>query len=790
MRTGKYNLLLAACILLNNVVTAQIAMGARGLTIKSGTTFIADSLALIPSADQTIVNNTLTTSLVSSSGTGVPSISRMYSFSNPIFNYSGAIGMFYNSAELNGNTGSWLGISSSYDGFRWRGNRGSIFASGYVQTSLASFSSDSMLKITAVNAVDFYSKPTGDLTVTGTWGINADGSGTCPANFSNTLNKFVLANRAGSVNLTNDWTMMGTLVINSGNNLAIDGRSFVANNINCTGTLGGDRSSALTIKGLANPLHFNTVGNTLGRITLDTGAIAGLGDTLNMTAGTTPGVVAVASGATLNTGGYLRLQSDSNGTARLGTIAGAISGDVICMQYVRGGRRAYRFWAHPFSNYIPLSQIQNYIDITGQGSTANGFTYTASNSPSCYWYHTTVSNSTLGSDPGWKAFTSCYSTVDTNRFKRYQGIRLYIRGKKGEGLGYVLPSPSPVTIGMWGSVNQGNQSIPLIKGSDTTQEYNFIGNPYASPTDIGTVIATARDAGYIRGTAFYVWNPYRGTAGGYEPKTIGSSYSLAANTSFQVRVLRNGGTLEFTENNKTTSAAQVLLKGESQYLALQLYDTNYHPWDIMYFNFNNDCSGNEETNDDAGKLSNPDLNFYSLSSDKHRLSIDTRPFRAGGTVPLGLASGFAQEYIIRVDEMGVPVGGKIYVHDKFREKYMLLETGAEYRFGVTEEMATQGENRFELVMGELSVKNHEAPLQMKLAPNPATDEVVLSYERTGNDEIDMRVVDMAGVCAINRSLGSKLNGNVSIRLDKLPAGIYIVELSAGGKKVSERFVKE
>ena len=48
-----------------------------------------------------------------------------------------------------------------------------------------------------------------------------------------------------------------------------------------------------------------------------------------------------------------------------------------------------------------------------------------------------------------------------------------------------------------------------------------------------------------------------------------------------------------------------------QYVTLKVYDTNYHPWDMLYLKFD-EASTNAEDDDDANKPSGGDLRFYSL----------------------------------------------------------------------------------------------------------------------------------------------------------------------------------
>ncbi len=782
----KYSALLRflmAAFLCTSSAKAQLVIGTKGMFIKSGTHISLDSLLMAPSSDYSFVSNSLTRSYSPVSGTGVPSISRVHSFSTALTGYYGKIGTSFINSELNGNYGPWLAMIYTADNVSWKVSGINICFGNNIITGGTGISGDTLKSITAVNNVSFYSKSSGDLASLSTWGSNVDGSGVAPENFNNAINTFVISNRTGNVSLGSDWSVNGTLWIRSGTNLLIDAHTLAVRDIRCLGTIGGNRSSMLQIKGAAGNLHIAPDANVFGSLILDSNASATLVDTLKMA-----GAVTLNYSAMLGTSDKLVLLSDSLGTARVGSSLGTIFGNVSCMQYIPGGRRAYRFWSHPFSSYIPLSQIENYIDISGLGGNSNGFTSTASNAPSCYWYHTSLGNSTLASDPGWKPFNSCYAIADTDKFKRYEGIRLYFRGIKGQGLGIVIPPPSPAQIGMYGPLNQGEQPVYLSKGADTTKDYNMIGNPYASPVDIGTVINNAKQAGLIRGAAFYVWNPYRGSAGGFEAKTIGSPFSLQAYNCFQVRAAVNGALLDFNESNKTTTAAESLFRQEQQYIALQVYDTAYHPWDITYLNFTNDGTEAEDDNLDAGKLSNFDMNFYTLSSDHQRLSIDARPYKAGGIIPIGFYSNYAQKYIIKADQMVLPEGGRLVLHDKYMNKFIPLELGTEYGFEVTADTASQGNERFELRVGEK--ESEVEALSLNVAPNPASDEISISYANSQKVNAAIRVVDMAGVCVLNKELGVAPNGIVKMNLSKVPAGIYLVEIAAGGQKTSTKIVKE
>jgi hypothetical protein len=581
------------------------------------------------------------------------------------------------------------------------------------------------------------------------------------------------------------------LTIMPGSNLTVSntGRLSVKNkllnngNVKGSGTVTLNGSSSQHIAGYGKVANLEL--NNAAGATMDTASKLTITNSLKLTAGT------------FTTNDSVVLYSDSSTTARVKPItSGSISGNVYVQQFIQGGRRAYRFWSHPFSSYTSLAQAGLAIDVTGAGGAANGFTSTASNAPSAYRYNPLVGNDSLGYDPGWRPFTSALPTADSNRIHQYQGIRLYIRGVKGSGLGYAPYVPAAVTITQWGPLNQGNQRVVLQKGSLNHQGINMLGNPYAAPVDLGTVLYRAKASGNITGSGFWVWNPNLGAAGQYQTIAIGTStpvpYNLQANTAFQVSAAHNGDTINFTENDKADSVSAYLFRQAQNGITLGVYDANYHPWDYTYIQFDSKAADRFDTSLDAVKLSAADFGFSSISADGQNLSIDARPFSNNYTIPLAVTSGYMQDMIIRADDMTLPDSAIVYLHDKLLGQYIRMQKATEYRFSITKDTATQGRNRFELAMKKASdtFAVSLAKVNMWLAPNPATDDITISYVMPEQSATKLRVLDMAGICVLERNLGIDKTGTVKVPVQKLAAGIYLVELTSGNNTVIKRFVKE
>ena len=594
-----------------------------------------------------------------------------------------------------------------------------------------------------------------------------------------TTQPILLSSATGNVNnLT--VASAASVFLNSSSQLNVAGNFSNNGTVSGTGViyLNGTSAQALSGNGIVNNMTLsNSAGATIGT----SGDTVGINGTLLLNAGT------------LTTNGRLMLESNSGGNGRIGTITGgAITGNVVIQQYVPGSRRAYRFIAHPYSAAIPLSQIENYVDITGLGGSGNGFTTTTSNSPSAYWYNTAVGNSSAGNDPGWVSFTST-NGISGNAFNKNEGVRLFFRGAKGEGLTGASYTVDPVTYRTWGAVNTGAQTITLVKGSGANEDYNLVGNPYPSVTDIGTVINTALIGGLVTGGAFYVWDPYFGTSGQFVTETIGSAYYLGANESFEIRASANGNLLSFTESNKSTSVTDALMRSDSDdYLTLYIYDESYHPWDMLHIKFDDAATDNEDVKYDGAKPPSPaTLNFYSLSADNTKLALDVRPFSNGNVVPLGITSSYAQAFIIKAQHLAVPDGANVYLHDKYLQTTTLLQQGAEYKFSITGDSASQGNKRFELRMDNAgAIAEQRAGLDLQLVPNPAANEVAVSYTNANKVMATVRIINAAGAVILTQDLGTQQKGSAVIALDGLASGVYMVELTSGADKKTVKLIKE
>lgn len=493
---------------------------------------------------------------------------------------------------------------------------------------------------------------------------------------------------------------------------------------------------------------------------------------------------------TLTTNDKLVLKSNASGTARIqgNSNGNYINGKVTVERYIPGGRRAFRFLSHPFSTSIPLSQLTDDIDITGQGGTTNGFTAVQVNAPSAFWFDvTTADTSTTGNNPGWKDFTS----ANTSSWDPYEMARILIRGTKGQGLTQGSYTPGAVTLDMTGTVNQGNKTVTINKGSNS--KFIICGNPYPSQVNLKNVSRSNV------GANFCVWDPNQGTWGGYTSHQFSSNYYLPMGSAFVTEVTSgNSGTFYFEESDKDdntpaslfkTTADPLDIKQERHVVEISIEDNDLF-WDRILIEFDSSAKHTQDSKDML-KFYNPDLDVYTLMDDSTRISIDARPFEDGKVIPMGIVAYETMELAIRVPQFNVPEGAKLYLHDKYLNKVQEITEGFEYWFDITKDPASMGNNRFTINMGyeaaSITIKESKEA-HVRIAPNPATTTVNVSFEDVA-DNATLRITDMSGKAVYQQAVNANM-GKVSVPVNQLPTGIYMVELNSNGKRVVEKLIKQ
>jgi|GEM_PF-7114928 len=557
-----------------------------------------------------------------------------------------------------------------------------------------------------------------------------------------------------------------SFVLGSGARLLIKGT--LTNNGTVTGTgdfiMNGTTQQTIQGNGTISNMQVN---NLAGAV------IAAGNNKLNIT-----GTLLIYGGIILNTNDNLVLKSSATSTGKLyGFAAPYLNGKTTVERYIPG-KRAYRFMSHPFQSAMPLTQVTDEVDITGNNNDiANGFTPSGTGAPSSFWYDPTTGNGSNTADPGWTAFTTAAQTVGVG-----DGYRLMVRGAKGN----LSPvTPAPITLSTIGTLNMGDYVKTLTLGSQSG--YNMIGNPFACPVNLISLTRTA-----AINNNFWVWNPNVGTAGGYLTYTFGvNNFSLPFSASFFVQATAAAQSVTFKEGDKVLIDTATLFRVQpmQRMVEMELLQ-NDQLWDRFVLQFNQKASSEKDVLLDANKFMNGSASLYSLSADGQPLAVDVRPFQEA-SIPLGFTSNMARPYTFHFKNCTVQDGTEeLYLRDNYLQVDTKVSSGVQYPFSTNAEAASMGEQRFELVLVTKKplMAAIEAPLQFSLSPNPAKDYVLVTFNSSKQTPTKITITNMAGQLVKSMDAGNVQHGHINVDLKVVPKGTYNITLHNNDGKTTKQLL--
>lgn len=575
----------------------------------------------------------------------------------------------------------------------------------------------------------------------------------------------------GNFSIDTTFTIKYGLNIAAGSALSLNNRKLtVSGEVYGTGTFTGSDASSLTIGGinLNQTIRMTPGSNTLYLLEIKGNATATLGNALDIA--TTPKVGSLKIGsltanqpATLNTNGFaLTLKSDSIGTAYIPKGFGAINGPITIERYLYTDSGS-RWISHPFNNSITPASLSDDITLN----------YGATNGNIKYFDHTTATTSINAADIN-TAVTSI--TSSSFAWQPYSGIRIS------------KPAGTEV-LDYTGNVSLGNVSIPLTKGANT--DFIVIGNPYPAGITMKLPMQDAVAAGYVA-NVLYQWNPLLGVGGAFTtiPASKIATTKLPMGATLVLDMNASTGEMNFTEWDKTTSSTtnKVLRMANEEEqqpetenpLGITLsIEKEGKLFDELYIQFDNTTEAIREKSD-ALKLTNPSLNFYTLSGDKIRLAVDTRPFTTGEKIDLGLNSKISGKFTIKTAEYNLPFGVELFLVDKLLGKELLLTANTTYTCNITDNES----NRFSLRMGKAADTNLSTEnTDITLSPNPAKDAVTI---HTNNKPAQVRIQSVTGSVLLNQHIDGT---TTTIPLSNFASGIYHVEITTtDGQKTVKQLV--
>ncbi len=638
----------------------------------------------------------------------------------------------------------------------------------------------------------YFLRPQGNPIHLTSWGTLSDGSGITPNSFIASGNTFHISNQSGTILLTDNWNL-DRLWIDKNQYLSINGFQLIFSALmdSSKGFIIGSDASIIQIKGKSAPLYFDAGSAILNQLILTAGASVSLQNTLKIVSGNSPGTVYLGDSSFLNTHGNLVLTASEKGSSSISSLGknATIKGPVEVQKYIPAGKRNFRFLSHPFANPISLNQLTNDIDITGRSGSSNGFTNTNTNNPSAFWYNPLLADQHQN-ELGWIAFTNT-NGLGNNSWNPKQGIRINLRGSKGEGLNGQPYLPSPILLHLKDSLNTGDQIVSLTKNTHN-DGYNLIGNPFAAEIDMSKI-----QLGQNIVPNFYLWDPYMGTKGGYSCYPFSNSIYLPSFAAFFAQTIDSsmGNQLLFPESSKVNNSQSIRILGNTEKIKNQLefiVEADSIIWDRALFIFNKTATDSVDFYD-AKKMMNPDFSLFSWSAEKVKLCVDTRSSLHPTRIPMALTSSLFKTFQLKVSQVPEILGYHLYLIDKIAERKLLLKSGLNYSFQVDSLPELKDSIRFEIQLMANTVNTFNSievsKLICQLFPNPTNHQLLLNIQSPLLLPITISVTNSLGQIMLHKVLATAHQINDTILLDTFAAGIYFIQISNSEETIIQKIIK-
>ena len=592
----------------------------------------------------------------------------------------------------------------------------------------------------------------------------------------------------------------GTLTIAAGATATLNGGATGA------GVIKGTATSNLVIGGTSTTGTYNfdqsTPGttNVLKDLTLSGSTTATLGNTLNITAGATAGTVIVGSGTTLTTGGNLIIKSNADGTARIGTSSGTISGNVVVERYLPATRRAYRFLAAPVTTTggIYASWQESGTNAAGLGIQVSGL---AGAAPGGVDATTGLDKTLTGSNSMFSYDGSAWAAVTntkTTQLTPGAGFRVLVRGDRMTDL-YAASNPAATatTIKATGAVGQGTVTLSsLVTG------FNLLGNPYPSSIDWNaTGWGAARNATNVY-DAIYIYNPAltASTSSMTYPTylngvgTNGGSNIIRSGQAFFVEAAASAS-ISFLEAYKSTEVTGGFFRSALPEMMRITYMQNNEHLDDIVIRFDNDAQADFDPSFDARSMGG-EANGLASFKNADRLAIHTRATAVGDdSVALSVRNTSTGNYQLKFSEMeGFAASTNITLLDKFLSVQYDVKQDSIVNFEITTDVNSKGDDRFWLFYNHKSTGINQQALaknKINVYPNPASSVINMSLKLTANQKstYTYNIYNQLGAIVQAGEVDFANGKQAQINIDAFSPGVYFITASNGKDLQTIKFVK-
>jgi hypothetical protein len=349
------------------------------------------------------------------------------------------------------------------------------------------------------------------------------------------------------------------------------------------------------------------------------------------------------------------------------------------------------------------------------------------------------------------------------------------------GKGYIIKLVSAGDISFTGTFRNSDISRTLSTGGNG---FNFAGNPFASYTDIASMLTT--NSGILDEETIWLWN--QATAS-YDTKVTADAYKLAPGQAFFIKSDGESGTLALNKSFQTHHTSDTFQRTENRpELYLSLSDGSVYKEAKIYYidgattSFDNGYDGTL-----FNGVSNPLAIYTHLVTDSEGKNYQVQSLPNNDfeniIIPLGINAEAGTSITIDASKNNFPSEINIYLEDKQDNSFTLLE--ADSNFSFTPENNLDGIGRFYLhtTSGVLSANDFATNTNISIYTS-SNDNLRIAGVQKGTATV--RLYNILGKEVLNTSfVGSGVN---DINLNAFPVGIYIVKLTTENGTLNRKII--
>jgi len=501
-------------------------------------------------------------------------------------------------------------------------------------------------------------------------------------------------------------------------------------------------------------------------------------------------------------GKSVTLKSNSSGTATLGQVTGTLTGatNVTVERYIPA-KRAWRALTAPligwnssiYSNWMNNNQsgVSNATGMLVFGPTTNWGIQMA---PNYNLLTYNANNSWTGVSMPIASGTLFSSTINN-------ALMAFVTGPFGS---------SNISSGTTATTLKANGT--LITGSQTylnlsSNEYKFLGNPYASPISPSAILTD--NANF---TNIWVWDPQLGSYGGYVVYS-GSAYSNVSGSYTSGQPIQSGqaffvkptisSDFIISESHKSTVVDNGLFDRNAtnpellRVNLLKQIQTQWQPFDAALVLFDSNSSNNIDAQD-AVKMFNSTDNI-TIQNNGIALMAEHRALPASQdciNLSISETSVDAQYKLSINTEQFVNAGLNAALEDLFTNTSLPITldgTVVEYQFTTTSNTQSSG-NRFRVVFGTVLSNNSSIMSSISVLPNPFNgSNININFDGKPEGNYNYSISNVVGQVLDKGTI--KYIGDTSLYAleikNALPNGVYILNLTDDQKKeYSVKLIKQ